>query len=39
VSQAAKLAPALTQALSHDGVSVVDVLVDAAVPLLYARKD
>jgi benzoylformate decarboxylase len=39
VTQAADLAAALARALSSDGVSVVDVMVDAAVPLLYARKD
>jgi benzoylformate decarboxylase len=38
VTQAAHLAPALTRALAYDGVSVVDVVVDASVPLLYAAK-
>jgi len=39
VSRAADLTATLTRALSLDGVSVVDVTVDAAVPLLYAKKD
>jgi benzoylformate decarboxylase len=39
VTHATDLAPALTRALSHDGVSLVDVVVDSTVPLLYARKD
>jgi benzoylformate decarboxylase len=39
VTQATDLAPALTRALAYDGVSVVDVVVDATVPQLYAAKD
>jgi benzoylformate decarboxylase len=38
VSKAADLAPALSRALAHQGVSVVDVIVDSAVPMLYARQ-
>ncbi|WP_410051339.1 benzoylformate decarboxylase [Bradyrhizobium sp. SZCCHNR1051] len=38
VSHAAELASALTRALAHAGTSLVEVMVDAAVPLLYARK-
>jgi len=38
VSRSSELAPALTRALSHDGVSLVEVMVDSAVPLLYAPK-
>ncbi|WP_315786012.1 benzoylformate decarboxylase [Bradyrhizobium sp. SZCCHNPS1003] len=38
VSNAAELASALTRALAHAGTSLVEVMVDAAVPLLYARK-
>ena len=38
VSQAEQLAPALKRALAHDGVSLIEVMVDASVPLLYAQK-
>ena len=38
VSTSSELAPALARALSHDGVSLVEVMVDSAVPLLYAPK-
>jgi benzoylformate decarboxylase len=38
VSKAPDLAPALKHALSHDGTSLVEVIVDAAVPLLYAHR-
>jgi len=38
VGQASELAPALTRAMSHGGVSLVEVMVDASVPLLYAPK-
>ncbi|WP_410052528.1 benzoylformate decarboxylase [Bradyrhizobium sp. SZCCHNS3053] len=38
VSNAAELASALTRALAHAGTSLVEVMVDAAVPLLYAQK-
>src|SRR5215208_4491580 len=39
VSQAEQLAPALKRGLAHDGVSLIEVIVDAAVPLLYAKRD
>jgi benzoylformate decarboxylase len=39
VSRAAELAPALKRGLAHEGVSLVEVIVDSAVPLLYAQKD
>ena len=38
VSQASELAPALKRGLAHDGVSLIEVMVDSAVPVLYARK-
>ena len=38
VNRAAELAPALKHALAHDGTSLVEVVVDSAVPLLYAQR-
>jgi benzoylformate decarboxylase len=38
VNKAADLAPALSRAITHQGVSLVDVIVDAAVPMLYAQQ-
>jgi benzoylformate decarboxylase len=38
VGQSSELAPALKRGLAHDGVSLIDVMVDSAVPLLYAQK-
>jgi benzoylformate decarboxylase len=38
VAKSSELAPALERALSHDGPSLVEVIVDSAVPLLYAQK-
>ena len=38
VSKASELAPALARGLTHDGVSLIEVMVDSAVPLLYAQK-
>jgi benzoylformate decarboxylase len=38
VSRSSDLAPALTRALSHDGISLIEVIVDSSVPLLYAQK-
>lgn len=38
VTTAAELPSALARSLSHDGVRLVEVMVDAAVPLLYAQK-
>jgi benzoylformate decarboxylase len=39
VSRASELAPALSRGLAHDGASLIEVMVDSAVPLLYAKKD
>jgi benzoylformate decarboxylase len=38
VAKSSELAPALKRGLAHDGVSLIDVMVDSAVPLLYAPK-
>ena len=38
VSNASELAGALKHGLSHDGTSLTEVVVDSAVPLLYAHK-
>jgi benzoylformate decarboxylase len=38
VTKSSELAPALTGALAHPGASLVEVMVDSAVPLLYAQK-
>jgi benzoylformate decarboxylase len=38
VSTSSELAPALKRALAHDGVSLIEVAVDSAVPLLYAQR-
>jgi benzoylformate decarboxylase len=38
VTKAADLAPALQRGLAHDGVSLIEVMVDSAVPVLYAQK-
>jgi benzoylformate decarboxylase len=38
VDKCADLAPALKRALAHDGVSLIEVIVDSSVPLLYAKK-
>jgi len=38
VGKSSDLAPALKRGLAHDGVSLVEVIVDSAVPLLYAQK-
>lgn len=38
VAKSSELAGALKQGLAHDGVSVIEVMVDSAVPLLYAKK-
>jgi benzoylformate decarboxylase len=38
VGKAAELAPALARGLAHDGVSLIEVMVDSAVPLLYAQN-
>ncbi|HLZ03140.1 MAG TPA: benzoylformate decarboxylase [Bradyrhizobium sp.] len=38
VAKAAELAPALRRALALKGTSLVEVMIDSAVPLLYAQK-
>src|SRR5437870_9164008 len=38
VTKSSELAPALKHALSHNGTSLVEVMVDSATPLLYAQK-
>jgi benzoylformate decarboxylase len=38
VSKASELAPALKRGLAHDGTSLIEVTVDAAVPVLYSQK-
>ncbi len=38
VTEAAELAPALSRGLAHDGASLIEVMVDSAVPLLYAQS-
>jgi benzoylformate decarboxylase len=38
VSKADELRPALKRGLSRDGVSLIEVMVDSAVPLLYGQK-
>src|SRR4030088_2563394 len=38
VSKASELAPALKRGVPHDSVSLIEVRVDSAVPLLYAQK-
>ena len=38
VSKSSELAAALKRGLAHNGVSLIEVMVDSAVPLLYAQK-
>jgi benzoylformate decarboxylase len=38
VEKAAELAPALKRGLAHDGVSLIEAVVESAVPLLYGKK-
>jgi benzoylformate decarboxylase len=38
VTKSSELAPALNRGLAHKGVSLIEVMVDSAVPLLYAQK-
>ena len=38
VSKASELAAALKRGLAHDGTSLIEVIVDSSVPLLYAQK-
>jgi len=39
VGKSSELAAALKRGLAHDGVSLVEVIVDSAVPLLYTQKN
>jgi benzoylformate decarboxylase len=39
VSKSSELTGALKRGLAHKGVSLIEVMVDSAVPLLYAKKD
>jgi benzoylformate decarboxylase len=38
IAKSSELAPALKRALAHKGTSLVEVIVDSAVPLLYTQK-
>jgi benzoylformate decarboxylase len=38
VTKSSELMPALERGLSHDGVSLIEVMVDSAVPVLYSQK-
>jgi benzoylformate decarboxylase len=38
ISKASELAGALKRGLAHDGSSLIEVIVDSSVPLLYAQK-
>jgi benzoylformate decarboxylase len=38
VTKSSELAPAFKRGLSHNGVGLIEVMVDSAVPLLYAQK-
>jgi len=38
VTKSSELAPALQHGLAHDGVSLIEVVVDSAVPALYTQK-
>jgi benzoylformate decarboxylase len=39
VAKSSELAAALSRGLSHDGVCLIEVIVDSAVPLLYTQKN
>jgi benzoylformate decarboxylase len=39
LTRSSELAPGLKRGLSHKGVSLIEVMVDSAVPLLYAPKN
>jgi benzoylformate decarboxylase len=39
VSQSSELGPALKRGLAFEGTSLIEVMVDSAVPVLYAKKD
>jgi benzoylformate decarboxylase len=38
VTKSSELAPALKRGLAHHGVSLIEVIVDSGVPVLYSRK-
>jgi len=38
IGKSSELAAALARGLAHDGTSLIELMVDSAVPLLYARK-
>jgi benzoylformate decarboxylase len=38
VSRSSELAPALERGLAHGGTSLIEVMVDSAVPMLYAQR-
>jgi benzoylformate decarboxylase len=38
VTRSSELGPALKRSLAHDGASLIEVMVDSAVPLLYAPR-
>jgi benzoylformate decarboxylase len=38
VTKSSELASALKRGVAHDGTSLIEVMVDSAVPLLYAKK-
>jgi benzoylformate decarboxylase len=38
VTRSSELAPALKRGLAHDGTSLIEVMVDSTVPMLYARR-
>src|SRR5450631_3689508 len=38
VAKSSELAPALKRGLTHNGVSLIEVMVDSAVPVLYSTK-
>jgi benzoylformate decarboxylase len=38
VTKSSELASALKRGLTHKGTSLIEVMVDSAVPLLYAQK-
>jgi benzoylformate decarboxylase len=37
VTKSSELVPALERGMAHQGVSLIEVMVDAAVPMLYTR--
>jgi benzoylformate decarboxylase len=38
VTRSSELATALKRGLAHNGTSLIEVMVDSAVPMLYAQK-